>query len=186
VLKLLSVLSGGWLGPAIAAGVLAAGLAWHLASVSNARKEGDAAGSARVTALWDAERTKARALAEQATADNLAEERRRQAAMQKEIDHATTALDAARRDADAARRASVGLRDAFASAAARRCAAAPNPQAASGGASAPAEGRGDVPSLVFGLVEQAGRDMAIEADRRGIAGSACERAYDSLTQRTTQ
>jgi hypothetical protein len=157
--------------------------AWlHLSAVSTARKEGDAAGSARATALWDAERTKARELAEQATADNLMEERRRQAAMQKEIDHATTALDAARRDADAARRASVGLRDAFASAAARRCAAATHPQAPAAGASAPtAEGRRDVPSDVFGLVEQAGRAMALKADERGIAGTACEAINDSLT-----
>jgi hypothetical protein len=29
-------------------------------------------------------------------------------------------------------------------------------------------------------VESAGRAMAAEADRRGIAGSACERSYDSL------
>jgi hypothetical protein len=182
MLKLLGALSGGWLGPALIAAALAGGGAWHFWQVHEARKEGDAAGSARVTALWDAERHKARALAEQATADNLAEERRRQAALQKEIDHATTALDAARRDADAARRASVGLRDAFASAAARRCAAAPNPKAAAASASAPAAGGVDVPSLVFGLVEQAGRDMAIEADRRGIAGTACERSYQSLTK----
>jgi hypothetical protein len=153
--------------------------AWlHLSAVSTARKEGDAAGAGRVTALWDAERTKARELAEQATADNLAEERRRQAAMQKEIDHATTALDAARRDADAAGRAAVGLR-AAASAAAARCRAAPAHAAAA--ASGPATASpGDLLADVLGVVEQAGRDMAQEADRRGIAGTACERAFDSL------
>jgi hypothetical protein len=157
--------------------------AWlHLSAVSDARKEGDKAGAARVNAAWEAQTRKAQEVAAQATADNLAEERRRQAAMQKEIDDATTALDAARRDADAARRASVGLRDAFANAAARRCAAAPNPQAAAAGASAPAaEGRRDVPSDVFGMVEQAGRAMALKADERGIAGAACEAINDSLT-----
>jgi hypothetical protein len=182
MLKLLGALSGGWLGPALIAAALAGGGAWHFWQVHEARKEGDAAGAARVTALWDAERHKARALAEQATADNLAEERRRQAALQKEIDHATTALDAARRDADAARRASVGLRDAFASAAARRCPTPANPPLA---ASSPAAEGGLLAEVLGELDDEAGR-LAAEVDRRGIAGSACERAYDSLTQRTTQ
>jgi hypothetical protein len=178
VLKLLAALSGGWLGPALIAAALAGGGAWHFWSVHEARKEGDAAGSARVNALWQAQTRKAQEAAAQATADNLAEERRRQAAMQKEIDDATTALDAARRDADAARRASVGLRDAFASAAARRCAAAPNPALA---ASSPAAEGGLLAEVLGELDEEAGR-LAIEADRRGIAGSACERAYDELTK----
>jgi hypothetical protein len=176
---LLSVFAGGWGGPALIAAAIAGGGAWHFYSVHEARKEGDAAGSARVTALWDAERHRARALAEQATADNLMEERRRQAAMQKEIDHATTALDAARRDADAAGRAAVGLRAAARAAAAGCRAAAPNPHAAASGPAA--TGPGDLLADVLGLVEQAGRDMAAESDRRGIAGSACERAYQSLT-----
>jgi hypothetical protein len=155
--------------------------AWlHLSAVSTARKEGDKAATDRVMALWGAANIRARELAEQATADNLAEERRRQAAMQKEIDDATTALDAARRDADAARRASVGLRDAFASAAARRCAAAPNP--ATTGDRPSTEGR--LLAEVLGeLDDEAGR-LAAEVDRRGIAGDACERAYDSLTKGT--
>jgi hypothetical protein len=153
--------------------------AWlHLSAVSTARKEGDKAGAARVNAAWEAQTRKAQEVAAQATADNLAEERRRQAAMQKEIDHATTALDAARRDADAARRASVGLR-AAANSAAARCRQAPthSPLAASSPA---AEGR--LLAEVLGeLDDEAGR-LAAEVDRRGIAGTACERAYDELTK----
>jgi uncharacterized protein YigA (DUF484 family) len=171
-----------WLWLLGGAAIVVGAYAWHASAVDDKRIKDEAVGEARVLARWNAANVKAREIAEQATADNLAEERRRQAALQKEIDHATTALDAARRDADAARRASVGLRDAFASAAARRCAATPNPQAAAAGASAPvAEGRGDVPSDVFGLVEQAGRAMALKADERGIAGAACEAIHDSLT-----
>jgi hypothetical protein len=156
--------------------------AWlHLSAVSTARKEGDKAATDRVMALWGAANIRARELAEQATADALAEERRRQAAMQKEIDHATTALDRARADADSAGRAAAGLR-AAASAAAARCRAAPAyPAAAEGGASRP--GPGDLLADVLGVVEQAGRDMAQEADRRGIAGATCERLYDSLNPR---
>jgi hypothetical protein len=178
VLKLLGALSGGWLGPALIAAALAGGGAWHFWQVHEARKEGDAAGSARVTALWDAERHQARQIAEQATADALAEERRRQAAMQKEIDHATTALDRARADADSAGRAAAGLR-AAASAAAARCRAAPAHPAAA--ASSPAaEGR--LLAEVLGeLDDEAGR-LAAEVDRRGIAGTACEHAYDELTK----
>jgi hypothetical protein len=33
---------------------------------------------------------------------------------------------------------------------------------------------------LLGEVESAGRAMAAEADRRGIAGSACERSYDAV------
>lgn len=38
----------------------------------------------------------------------------------------------------------------------------------------------DVLADLFIEVERAGRELAAEADRRGIAGRACERAYDSL------
>lgn len=47
--------------------------------------------------------------------------------------------------------------------------------------------RGEAAGSTFGVladllleVERAGRAMAAEADRRGIAGAACERAYDAL------
>ncbi|EXF45284.1 hypothetical protein BAY1663_02363 [Pseudomonas sp. BAY1663] len=38
----------------------------------------------------------------------------------------------------------------------------------------------DVLADLFIEVERAGRELAAEADRRGVAGRACERAYDSL------
>jgi hypothetical protein len=173
-----------WLWLLGGAAIVVGAYAWHASAVDDKRIKDEAVGEARVLARWKAADAKAEKVAAQATSDNLIEERRRQAALQKEIDHATTALDAARRDADAAGRAAAGLRAAARAAAAGCRAAAPNPHAAASGPSA--TGPGDLLADVLGLVEQAGRDMAAESDRRGIAGSACERAYDSLTQRTTQ
>jgi hypothetical protein len=174
VLKLLGALSGGWVGPAIAAAVLALAAAWHFGETREAREEG----RAEERVLRDAERARYAAAAASATADNLAEERRRQAALQKEIDHATTALDAARRDADAAGRAAAGLLDAARHAAARCRQAPANPALA---ASSPSTEGGLLAEVLGELDDEAGR-LAAEADRRGIAGTACESAYDNLNQ----
>jgi hypothetical protein len=175
----------GWLWLAGGAALLAGAALWHDSAVDDARIRDEAVGAARVQAKWNAADAEAEKVAAKAAADNLNEERRRQAAMQKEIDDATASLDAARRDADAARRASAGLRRAVddrVDAAARFCAAATNPAAAAAGAAA----NGRLLAEVFGELDDEAGALAQEADRRGIAGLACERAYDSLTTTNAQ
>jgi len=58
-----------------------------------------------------------------------------------------------------------------------RCAASAAATAATGGA--PATNAGDMLADVLGSMEAEGRAMAEEAERRGIAGRACEQAYNS-------
>lgn len=53
---------------------------------------------------------------------------------------------------------------------------------AAAGAGAPAGGRGIVPADMLGRCVGDLRRMAAIADERGIAGQACERAYDALTK----
>jgi hypothetical protein len=147
---------------------------WHWGEVRQARDEG----RAEIRAEWDAMNERQRVAADKARADRDEITRQREAAARKEIDDATLAVDRARADADSARRAAAGLRDA-ARAAARHCGAPRHTAAAASGAATP--NPGDVLADVLGLVEQAGRDMAQEADRRGIAGATCERLYESIT-----
>jgi hypothetical protein len=156
-----------------AAGAIGAAWWWHAGAVQAARAEG----RAQVAAEWAKANGEAARAAAAAAAAHRATEQRREAAARKEIDDATDAIDRARADADRAGRAAAGLRDA-ARAAAGRCSTTRHPAAAA--SSPPAASAGDLLADVLGLVEQAGRDMAAEADRRGIAGAACERLYDSL------
>lgn len=107
-----------------------------------------------------------------------AEETRRDVEKEKVIHDAqeqTAAAQAAARDAG---RAAAGLRQQVASLIASRR-STPNPGAASG--SAPADGSGDLLNLVFAGMGDVAGELAAEADRRGIAGAACQRAYESLT-----
>jgi hypothetical protein len=159
-----------------AAGAIGAAWSWHSGRVEAAHQ----AGKASVQALWAAANVKAAQAAASAAAEHRATEQRREAAARKGIDDATLAVDRARADADRAGRAAAGLRDAARAAAARCGGAARHPTPAASGA--PAASAGDLLADVLGLVEQAGRDMAAEADRRGIAGAACERLYDSLAR----
>jgi hypothetical protein len=149
---------------------------WHAGAVQAARAEG----RAQVAAEWAKANSEAARAAAAAAAAHRETEQRREAAARKEIDDATTALERARADADGAVRAAAGLRDAARATAARCGGAAHHPAPAASSAAAPHH-PGDVLADVLGLVEQAGRDMAQEADRRGIAGATCERLYDSLT-----
>jgi hypothetical protein len=157
-----------------AAGAIGAAWWWHAGAVQAARAEGRAQGAAE----WAKANGEAARAAAAAAAAHRATEQRREAAARKGIDDATLAVDRARADADRAGRAAAGLRDAARAAAARCGGAARHPTPAASGA--PAASAGDLLADVLGLVEQAGRDMAAEADRRGIAGAACERLYDSL------
>jgi hypothetical protein len=176
---LLSTLAGGWVGRALIAGALVGGGVWHFWAVHDARKEGDTAGAARVNALWNKANALAAETAASAAAEYRATEQRRADAARKEIDDAHTALARAHADARRADAAANGLRDAARAAAARRCAPAGNPTTTPSGP--PAADPGALLADVLELVERAGRDMAQEADRRGIAGLACERLFDSLT-----
>jgi hypothetical protein len=150
--------------------VVLAGM-WHWGEVRDAREEG----RAQVRAEWDAMTARQLAASNKARAERDETTRQREAAMRKEIDHATLAIDRARADADRADRAAASLRDA-ARAAAGRCGAAGDTAAAPG--SAPA-GAGVLAEVLAELDDRAGA-LAAEADRRGIAGTACERAYDAL------
>lgn len=59
--------------------------------------------------------------------------------------------------------------------------AASCPAAADGGA--PGRDNTELLADLLAEVESAGRSMAAEADRRGVAGVACERAYDGVSLR---
>jgi hypothetical protein len=120
-------------------------------------------GRAEVRAEWEAAKDRQRAVDAAWRADL---ERQHQ-----EIADATRdRLARVRADAAAADRAAVRLRDVYAAAVARGCPAEP----AEGGASAP--GTGDLLTYVLGSLEARARALALVADERGAAGSACERA----------
>jgi hypothetical protein len=135
------------------------------ASVARAALAGDRAAYARTAAT-----------AEKAAR---AEESRREAEKQEITRNAQEQIataDAAARDAG---RAAAGLRqqvDAFV-AAGRRAAAHPSPAVGS----PPTTDALDLLADVFWRADDRAGALAAEADRRGIAGAACERAYDSLT-----
>jgi len=117
-----------------------------------------------------------RAAAEaQARTDAEAEFMRRLQEQQNATTEAAQTLRRARLDAAAAGRAADSLRGHVASLA-KQC-AAPATGSASGA------GPGDVLADMLRRVEEAGRELAAEADRARTAGAACERAYDALTRR---
>jgi hypothetical protein len=166
-----------WAWAAGVAAVLAAGAAYHFVAVSSARAEGDKAGAARVNAMWDAQIAQAQATAASAALANANETARRERALRKEAEDAQAVADRARRDADRAAAAAVSLRDAARKAGAACGGASPaDPRATASGP--PAGGR--LLAEVLGELDDFAGAVAAEADRRGIAGSACERAYDSL------
>ena len=114
---------------------------------------------------------------EKAQAQARTEEQRRQLAIEGIRQDAQTHIAQAATDAAAADLAADGLRVELARIKRR---AASCPGAAAGGEAGP-----DATTVLADLleeVERAGRAMAREADRRGIAGGVCERAYDSLAR----
>ena len=108
------------------------------------------------------------------------EEQRRTVAQQGIIRHAETAQDTIRAAAVRASDAGDGLRFRAAAVAAS-CDPATSDPAASGAGPA-ASSPGDLLADVLGRMDEAGRQLAAEADRRGVAGAACESGYGSLTQ----
>ena len=106
-------------------------------------------------------------------------ERRWTAAMERVVNEHQTQIDQARADADAAASAGERLRQRVAELTAGCRRAAGGSAVAGSGQAADATAR--VLADVFSEVERVGREMAAEADRRGIAGAACERAYGALS-----
>lgn len=101
-----------------------------------------------------------------------AEERRRQDAADQLRGEAHAQIEQAQADAAAADSAADGLRRE-ADRLKRKLASC----ASTGAGSAPGRDAGTVLADVLSEVEAAGRAMAAEADRRGVAGAACERQY---------
>lgn len=124
--------------------------------------------------LADLRTAQAEALAT-AQAQARTEEQRRQLAVEGIRHDAQTHIAQAATDAAAADRTADGLRVELARLK-RRPASCP-------GATAGSEAGPDTTAVLADLleeVERAGRAMAAEADRRGIAGGACERSYDAV------
>lgn len=82
-------------------------------------------------------------------------------------------------DAAAANGTADGMRAYAASLAASAAACHPSAAAVGAAASAP----GDVLAFMLGRLEEGGRELAAEADRRGIAGSECAERYDALKEK---
>lgn len=128
------------------------------------------------------EKERAAEAARAAEARYRAEEERRIAAQQEIVDAAEKRAAQARADAAVADAAAGRLRDRVAALVAAARQAASNPSIAASGppATDPAGMLGDVLDRCIGRV----RLLAEIADRRGIAGAACERSYDALTPTT--
>ena len=116
-------------------------------------------------------------LRESAMHQALIETTRRLSAQQEAADAAERQARRARADSAAAAGAADRLRDHAARLAAS--AAACDPAAAGVGPAASAPG--SVLADMLGRLEAHGRELAAEADRRGIAGSECAQRYDALT-----
>lgn len=116
-------------------------------------------------------------LREQAMHGALIETTRRLKAQQEAADAAETAASQARTDAAAAGDAAGRLRAHVARIAASASACNPAAAAVGQAASAPTVVLADMLSRL----EARGREHAAESDRRGIAGTECQRRYEALT-----
>ena len=105
------------------------------------------------------------------------EERRRQTEVDRITGEANDQAEQARADAADADQRADSLQQQVARLLASRGATC-SAIAAQGGP--PARDAAVLLAYVLGRVEQAGRELAAEADRRGVTGAACERAYGSL------
>lgn len=127
---------------------------------------------------YQAEQARAAQATQRAEAAERAEETRRQ---EKKDEIAESARMEARRVTVARAAADVAgrsLRDAAAALAARARETCASPVVGDGKQAAP--GPADLLADVLGSLEEQGRGVAEEADRRRIAGLSCEREYDSL------
>lgn len=138
------------------------------------RKEMDNAWSAR----WAA-RDKADAVAQrQLEAANRAEEQRQREAMEQAAEHAEKQIEALRGDAAGARAAANRLQRTVAELQRRSASTIP----AAGNASATGAATCGVLADVLTESVERNQHLAAEADRRRVAGLACERAYNAMIQ----
>ena len=128
---------------------------------------------------WAAERADLADKVAKAEAAARAEEQRRQREIKGIQDEARGEMERASVDARVADSRADGLQREVDRLRASRGATCSAIAAQRGEASASAF---DVLADLFTEVERAGRDLAAEADRRGVAGRACERAYDSVSR----
>jgi hypothetical protein len=137
---------------------------------------------AELQSAWTADRLRGEQEARALETRYRAEEQRRDAAHQKEIEDADQKAMRARADAAVADAAAGKLRNQVASLIAAARQAASDPRATEAGA--PATDAAGVLADVFGQCVARVRVLAAEADQRGNAGGTCERLYDSLTRET--
>lgn len=148
-----------------------------LQQVRVSRAQADASAARAALAGDRATYARAAATAEKAAR---AEESRRETEKLEIIRHAqeqTAVADAAARDAG---RAAAGLRQQVAALIAAGHRAAGDPGLAA--RSPPTANALDLLADVLSLADDRAGSLAAEADRRGIAGAACEQAYDSLNK----
>jgi hypothetical protein len=126
----------------------------------------DRCGYQRARAEWDAAKAIQRGL-------DAAERARREHEFQEVSDAAKIQLARVRADAATADRAAARLRDVYAGAVARGC-----PAVAEGGAAA--AGAPGVLADVLASLDTRVRALGRIADERGLAGAACEQAFEAL------
>lgn len=133
---------------------------------------------AQLQAEWAAERADLASQAAEAERKARAEEQRRQREIKGIQDEARGELERASTDARIADERADGLQREIDRLRASRGATCDAIAAQRGQATASAV---DMLADLLIEVERAGRELAAEADRRGVAGMACERAYDAMT-----
>ena len=175
----MSLIPGGDTLRAVGIGLMVAG-ACSIASGVVYWFKGKAAGRAEVQARWDA--------AERVRANTALDAQAHQRQLEQEDAHQQReALNEAER---LATRARAGAASAAAAGRLFLAAARPSAPAGSGlrapGAAAPAScspaaDSAVLPADVLGAIEQRLRDLAREADERGVAGALCAASYDAVT-----
>jgi len=155
-------------------GAVAAGTALAVWVVQSWRYE---ARIARMEQTWAQERAELAEAARHAEAAARAEEHRRQAEIERITQDAQAELDAALRRERAA--ADSRVRSAVADYAARHQCPADSGSAGSGEATGDPIG---VLAELLGELDGLAESYAAAADRARVAGLACERAYDSVTE----
>jgi len=163
--------------------LIALGAAWigHRIDVARHEKRAFAAGQAETQTRWDAAEKVRAETAAKAEAAARAEEQRRAAAQQEIARANEAALSQARADAAGAADAALQLRQHVAWLLTRSAGGA-----ASGDPAAPVDRAptGDAAGMLADVLGQCTarvQRLAEIADASRVAGSACERAYDSLT-----
>lgn len=160
--------------------IIAAAACFAALNVQTVRLEREQSAHAQTKAVH-AQQVAAAALANTAAVDVEREiERISRAATTKEIDRAHNLASAARTDAGHADAVSRRLLDQFATIAASTSKTGPDTVAATG--SSPTYGPGLVLSDLLGRLEPRGRELAAALDQARIAGLACERIYDAMSE----